>query len=116
VDSMATPTAAQRCTEVQGGTRRLTRDPEQQKYSEVVALVSVTVGREQFRNVELRFYTAWTLSGPHSGSGPIASALVANDWTVELTGLITSRSQRKLAPGPAGNGAALGPRAAPQFR
>ena len=29
----------------------------------------------------------------------LASALVANDWTVELTGLITSRSQRKLAPG-----------------
>jgi hypothetical protein len=41
-----------------GGTRRLTRDAEQQKYSEIVALVSVTVGREQFRNAELRFYTA----------------------------------------------------------
>jgi hypothetical protein len=63
VDSMATPTAAQRCTEVQGGTRRLTRDPEEQKYSEVVALLSVTVGREQFRNVELRFYTAWVELG-----------------------------------------------------
>ena len=42
-----------------GGTRRLTPDVEQQKYSEIAALVSVTVGREQFRNAELRFYTAW---------------------------------------------------------
>ena len=37
----------------------MTRDAEQQKYSEIVALVSVTVGREQFRNAEPRFYTAW---------------------------------------------------------
>ncbi len=59
MDSMATPTAAQRCTEVQGGTR----DAEQQKYSEIVALVSVTVGREQFRNAEPRFYTAWVKNG-----------------------------------------------------
>ena len=42
-----------------GGARRLTRDAEQQKYSEIAALVSVTVGREQFRNAEPRFYTAW---------------------------------------------------------
>jgi hypothetical protein len=34
-----------------------------QKYSEIVALVSVTVGREQFRNAEPRFYTAWTQLG-----------------------------------------------------
>src|SRR5260370_34662636 len=40
----------------------------------------------------------------------LASALVANDWTVELTGLITSRGQRKLAPAGARSGAALGPR------
>jgi hypothetical protein len=39
----------------------------------------------------------------------LASALVANDWTVELTGLITSRGQRKLAPAGARSGAALGP-------
>jgi hypothetical protein len=45
-----------------GGARRLTRDAEQQKYSEIVALVSVTVGREQFRNAEPRFYTAWVES------------------------------------------------------
>jgi len=44
-----------------GGTRRLTPDVEQQKYSEIAALVSVTVGREQFRNAELRFYTAWVI-------------------------------------------------------
>ena len=29
----------------------------------------------------------------------LASALVANNWTVELTGVITSRSQRRVAPG-----------------
>jgi hypothetical protein len=40
----------------------------------------------------------------------LASALVANDWTVELTGLITSRGKRKLAPAGARSGAALGPR------
>jgi hypothetical protein len=40
----------------------LTRDAEHQKYSEIAALVSVTVGREQFRNAEPRFYTAWTQS------------------------------------------------------
>jgi hypothetical protein len=34
------------------------RDAEQQKYSEIAALVSITVGREQFRNAEPRFYTA----------------------------------------------------------
>ena len=38
----------------------MTRDAEHQKYSEIAALVSVTVGREQFRNAEPRFYTAWT--------------------------------------------------------
>src|SRR6202048_218014 len=47
-----------------GGARRLTRDAEHQKYSEIAALVSVTVGREQFRNAEPRFYTAWTRTGP----------------------------------------------------
>jgi hypothetical protein len=41
----------------------LTRDAEHQKYSEIAALVSVTVGREQFRNAEPRFYTAWTHFG-----------------------------------------------------
>ena len=41
----------------------MTRDAEQQKYSEIAALVSITVGREQFRNAEPRFYTAWTLIG-----------------------------------------------------
>ena len=45
------------------GARRLKRDAEQQKYSEIATLVSVTVGREQFRNAKPRFYTAWTLSG-----------------------------------------------------
>jgi hypothetical protein len=45
-----------------GGARKLTRDSEQQKYSQIAALVSVTVGREQFRNAEPRFYTAWTRS------------------------------------------------------
>src|SRR6267154_4040413 len=40
----------------------------------------------------------------------LASALVANDWTVELTGLITSRGQRNLAPAGARSGAVLGPR------
>jgi len=35
------------------------RDAEQQKYSEIAALVSVTVGRVQFGNAEPRFYTAW---------------------------------------------------------
>jgi hypothetical protein len=52
---MATPTAAQVA-------RKLTRDAEQQKYSEIAVLVSVTVGREQFRNAEPRFHTAWTQS------------------------------------------------------
>ena len=47
-----------------GGARRLTRDAEQQKYSEIAALVSITVGREQFRNAEPRFYTAWAQSRP----------------------------------------------------
>jgi hypothetical protein len=42
-----------------GGARRLTRDAEQQKYSEIAALVSVTVSRERLRNAEPRFYTAW---------------------------------------------------------
>src|ERR1035437_3259763 len=46
-----------------GGARRLPRDAEQQKYSEIAALVSVTVGRERFRNAEPRFHTAWTQSG-----------------------------------------------------
>ena len=41
----------------------MTRDAEQQKYSEIAALVSVTVGREQFRNAKPRFYTAWVKSG-----------------------------------------------------
>jgi hypothetical protein len=41
----------------------LTRDPEQQKYSEIAALVSITVGREQFWNAEPRFYTAWVQTG-----------------------------------------------------
>jgi hypothetical protein len=45
------------------GARRLTRDAEQQKYSEIAALVSITVGREQFRNAEPRFYTAWVKNG-----------------------------------------------------
>ena len=45
----------------------------------------------------------------------LASALVANDWTVELTGLITSRGQRKLAPAGARSGAALGPRRPHKF-
>jgi hypothetical protein len=40
----------------------LTRDAEQQKYSEIAVLVSVTVGREQFRNAEPRFHTAWVIS------------------------------------------------------
>ena len=33
----------------------------------IAALVSVTVGREQFRNAEPRFYTAWVMCGrrPH---------------------------------------------------
>jgi len=39
----------------------------------------------------------------------LASALVANDWTVELTGLITSRGQRKPAPADARSGVALEP-------
>ena len=46
----------------------MTRDAEQQKYSEVVALVSVTVGREQFRNAEPRFYTAWVKNGSGGAS------------------------------------------------
>src|SRR5450759_5109124 len=46
-----------------GGARRLTRDAELQKYSEIAALVSVTVGREQFRSAEPRFYTAWVKTG-----------------------------------------------------
>ena len=55
--------------------------------------------------------TLMTPSGPHPWLWPaLASALVANDWTVELTGLITSRGQRKLAPAGARSGAALGPR------
>ena len=41
----------------------MTRDAEQQKYSEIAALVSITVGREQFRNAEPRFYTAWVKIG-----------------------------------------------------
>jgi hypothetical protein len=41
----------------------LPRDAEQQKYSEIATLVSVTVGREQLRNAEPRFHTAWTRSG-----------------------------------------------------
>ena len=45
------------------GARRLKREAEQQKYSEIATLVSVTVGREQFRNAKPRFYTAWTQSG-----------------------------------------------------
>ena len=39
------------------------RDAEQQKYSEIAALVSVTVGRVQFGNAEPRFYTAWVKTG-----------------------------------------------------
>jgi hypothetical protein len=39
------------------------RDAEQQKYSEIAALVSVTVGRVQFGNAEPRFYTAWVRNG-----------------------------------------------------
>src|SRR5450759_1586233 len=57
--SMATPTAAH----IARSARRLLRDAEQQKYSEIAALVSVTVGRERFRNAEPRFHTAWTPSG-----------------------------------------------------
>ena len=41
----------------------MTRDAEQQKYSEIPALVSVTVSRERLRNAEPRFYTAWTHNG-----------------------------------------------------
>jgi hypothetical protein len=41
----------------------LPRDAEQQKYSEIAALVSVTVGRERFRNAEPRFHTAWVKTG-----------------------------------------------------
>jgi hypothetical protein len=41
----------------------LTRDAEQQKYSEIAALVSVTVSRERLRNAEPRFYTAWVKIG-----------------------------------------------------
>jgi hypothetical protein len=33
------------------------------KTAKIAALVSVTVGRERFRNAEPRFHTAWTLSG-----------------------------------------------------
>src|SRR5258708_6726922 len=61
VDSMATPTAAH----IARSARRLLRDAEQQKYSEIAALVSVTVGRERFRNAEPRFHTAWVKSRPH---------------------------------------------------
>jgi hypothetical protein len=43
------------------GARRLKRDAEQQKYSEIATLVSVTVGREQFRNAKPRFHTAWVI-------------------------------------------------------
>src|ERR1700720_870879 len=32
------------------------------KYSEIAALVSVTVSRERLRNAEPRFYTAWVIS------------------------------------------------------
>ena len=46
------------------------RDAEQQKYSEIAALVSVTVGRVQFGNAEPRFYTAWV----KNGSGPAFAA------------------------------------------
>jgi len=46
----------------------------------------------------------------------LASALVANDWTVELTGLITSRGQRKLAPAGARSGGRTRAKVAPQFR
>ena len=41
----------------------MTRDAEQQKYSEIPALVSVTVSRERLRNAGPRFYTAWTHNG-----------------------------------------------------
>ena len=41
----------------------MTRDAEQQKYSEIAALASVTVGQDQFRNAEPRFHTAWTRTG-----------------------------------------------------
>lgn len=49
-----------------------------------------------------------TPSGPHPGSGRSCLRL-GNDWTVELTGLITSRGQRKLAPADARSGVALEP-------
>ena len=60
----------------------MTRDAEQQKYSEIAALVSVTVGRERFRNAEPRFYTAWVVSRrgasglgcPLSGHSPTLGA------------------------------------------
>src|ERR1700738_2239997 len=59
-----------RSRSLHGGARRLTRDAEQQKYSEIAALVSVTVGREQFRNAKPRFYTAWTRTGPRRRCAP----------------------------------------------
>ena len=83
------------------------------------------------RNGSPAMSTHWSLTGgkrtsrlrwPRSENDPqrtssrlwpaLASALVAHDWTVELTGLITSRGQRKLAPA----GARSGVQVAPQFR
>src|ERR1700730_6102854 len=60
---MATPTAAHVA-------RKLTRDAEQQKYSEIAVLVSVTVGREQLRNAEPRFHTAWVTSRSRTAACP----------------------------------------------
>ena len=51
------------------GARRLKREAEQQKYSEIATLVSVTVGREQFWNAKPRF----TQPGPAADLRAVAS-------------------------------------------
>jgi hypothetical protein len=61
----------------------LTRDAEQQKYFEIAALVSITVGREQFRKAEPRFYTAWVKRYSWFPAGPDAkSALAGADYSL----------------------------------
>jgi hypothetical protein len=55
------------------------RDPEQQKYSEIAALVSITAGREQFRNAEPRFHAAWTHKR-HSANPLIADQSGVARW------------------------------------
>lgn len=49
--------------------RRLTLEAEQQKYSEIAALMSVTVGLSQFRNAMQSFHTAWNHSENQNQTG-----------------------------------------------